>query len=50
MIRRGDIKVTPCACGSSEGLHARHHDYSNPFDVSFVCKACRTGVRQVAAA
>jgi hypothetical protein len=51
MIRRGDLVKTPCACGSTDGLQARQRgDYSNPFDVDFVCKACRTGVRHVAAA
>jgi len=51
MIQRGKLKRRPCACGSMQDLQARQRgDYTDPFDVDFVCKACRTGVRQVAAA
>jgi hypothetical protein len=50
-IARGKLAKTPCACGSTDGLQARQlGDYSSPFDVDFVCKSCRTGVRHVAAA
>lgn len=51
MIKRGKLERRPCACGSTEDLQTRQRgDYTDPFDVDFVCKACRTGVRHVAAA
>lgn len=50
-IARGKLERQPCACGSTEDLQARQRgDYTDAFDVDFVCKACRTGVRHVAAA
>jgi len=50
MIRRGKIIKTPCACGSTDVQVRQIGDYSSPYDVDFVCKACRTGVRHVVAA
>lgn len=51
MIKRGKLERRPCACGSIEDLQARQlGDYTDPFNVDFVCKACRTGKRVAAAA
>lgn len=37
-VRSGKIPKLPCAvCGSTE-VHAHHHDYSKPLDVTWLCK------------
>ncbi len=41
-IRDGKLqRGTECFfCGSSDKLHAHHHDYSRPLDVFWLCPAC----------
>lgn len=41
LVQRGQLEKTPCACGSSDGLQARHTDYDDPRAVVWVCRACR---------
>lgn len=37
-IRNGDLKRMPCQmCGSELGVHAHHDDYSQPFNVMWLC-------------
>lgn len=50
LIARGQLERRPCACGSLDVEARQLGDYSDPRHVDFVCKICRTGVRQVAAA
>lgn len=51
MIARGKLERRPCACGSTTELQVRHRgDYSDPFNVEFVCKVCRMGMHHIAAA
>lgn len=40
-IRSGTLKRLPCEhCGSTERIHAHHHDYSKPLDVQWLCQRC----------
>lgn len=40
-IRKGAIKRQPCqTCGTTDKVHAHHHDYSKPFDVEWFCFLC----------
>jgi hypothetical protein len=40
-VRDGKLVKQPCAtCGSTERIHAHHHDYSKPLDVEWLCKDC----------
>lgn len=40
-VRKGLIERQPCeTCGTSERIHAHHHDYSEPFDVQWLCYKC----------
>lgn len=40
-IRKGEIVRQPCeGCGTSEKVHAHHHDYSKPFEVKWLCYLC----------
>lgn len=42
-VLRGDISRGPCAaCGATDRIHAHHEDYSRPFDVVWLCKACHS--------
>lgn len=37
-VRDGRLIKQPCVeCGSTERLHAHHHDYSKPLDVTWYC-------------
>lgn len=39
-IREGRLTRKPCInCGASNG-EAHHEDYSNPFDITWLCKGC----------
>lgn len=39
-IGRGIIEVEPClACGAGKA-EVHHHDYTNPFDISWLCRPC----------
>jgi len=40
-LRDGRIAREPCAqCGTTENIHAHHHDYSRPLDVIWLCATC----------
>jgi hypothetical protein len=40
-IRDGRLVKGPCAfCGSTERVHAHHHDYAKPLDVTWLCPPC----------
>lgn len=40
-VRDGRLKRKPCeACGSGERVHAHHHDYAKPLDVTWLCATC----------
>ena len=40
-IRDGRLVRKPCEhCGSTQSVHAHHHDYSKPLDVEWLCKDC----------
>ncbi len=40
-IRTGRLKKQPCVkCGGSFRIHAHHHDYSKPLDVTWLCSLC----------
>lgn len=39
--RDGRIEAQPCFfCGASERVHAHHHDYGRPLDVTWLCVQC----------
>lgn len=41
LIREGWLARPPCsACGTSQNVHAHHHDYSQPLLVSWLCGLC----------
>jgi hypothetical protein len=50
LVTRGKMEKTPCACGATDVTAVQLGDYSDPWNVAWKCKACRTGVRHVAAA
>ena len=36
---RGDLVPKPCeVCGTTEGIHAHHDDYTQPLEVRWLCK------------
>lgn len=40
-IRDGRLTRQPCEhCGSTQNVHAHHHDYSKPLDIEWLCKDC----------
>jgi hypothetical protein len=40
-IRTGHITPMPCRdCGSSEHIHAHHEDYSEPLEITWLCRTC----------
>lgn len=40
-VRKGVIQRLPCEkCGTSERVHAHHHDYSKPYEVCWLCYIC----------
>lgn len=40
-IRDGKLIKGPCAfCGSTDRIHAHHHDYAKPLDVTWLCVPC----------
>ena len=40
-IRDGRLIRQPCQeCGAAENVHAHHHDYSKPLDVTWLCSDC----------
>ena len=40
-IQTGRLRKEPCArCGSTLRLHAHHHDYSKPLEVTWLCSLC----------
>lgn len=40
-IRDGRLIRQPCQnCGTTQNVHAHHHDYSKPLDVEWLCKDC----------
>lgn len=49
LVQRGQLVKTPCGCGARD-VTAQHHDWTNPRNVTWVCKACRAGVRPAVAA
>lgn len=39
-LRDGKLFRQPCeVCGANDNLHAHHHDYSKPLDVTWLCAA-----------
>jgi len=41
-VRRGDIVPLPCErCGASD-VEGHHHDYTQPFDVRWLCRDCHS--------
>ena len=50
-LRMGRMQRLPCEkCGSSEKVHAHHHDYSKPFDVRWLCYLCHKAEHPVSEA
>lgn len=40
-LRDGRLEREPCYfCGTNDGVQAHHHDYSKPFDVTWLCAKC----------
>ena len=40
-IRDGKLKKEACFfCGTDTGVHAHHHDYEKPLDVTWLCPKC----------
>ncbi len=40
-LQTGKLKKEPCVkCGSTFRLHAHHHDYGKPLDVTWLCSLC----------
>ncbi len=49
-LKTGRLKRNPCEkCGSTKGLHAHHHDYSKPLDITWLCPTCHGKEHRVAA-
>lgn len=47
-IRKGVVVRQPCEmCGTSERIHAHHHDYSKPLEVRWLCYVCHKTVHTV---
>jgi hypothetical protein len=44
-LRDGKIKKEPCAiCGATKHVHAHHHDYARPLNVTWLCAKCHQRV------
>src|SRR6185312_3724336 len=40
-IRDGKLRKGPCSiCGTTDGVHAHHRDYTRPLDVTWLCPKC----------
>ena len=40
-IRRGQLVKQPCTrCGTTDHNHAHHEDYTQPMDVTWLCRSC----------
>ena len=40
-VKSGEITKEPCFfCETTENVHARHHDYSKPLEVTWLCAKC----------
>lgn len=39
-LKRGDLIRKACRCGSTNNVHAHHHDYSKPLDIEWMCRPC----------
>lgn len=40
-VRDGKLKKRPCAfCGADRFVEAHHHDYSDPLNVTWLCRPC----------
>ena len=47
-LRMGKVIKSPCeVCGTSERVHAHHHDYSKPYDVKWLCYLCHKAAHPV---